>query len=473
MGADLSEAAAAIALGDAYIGRGYDWQDDVVGCWLATDASGKYAATTCGLDLPRQNGKTKRCIARRLLYGAAGKGEAIRYSAHRVDTMLELFEIFVDIFGDPRVAEDEWRFPEIHDEVTRFCFKNGHEKIEFKSGGFIRFVSRATGAGRGSTVDVNVYDEAQFLTQDQVAAAKPGQSAAPLRNPQTIYVGTPPSEAAATGEVFGRVRTNALAGVPGICWHEWSVAEIGDVSDRARWFATNPSLGKSLLESAVADELNDMTPLKFAIERLCYWPESASERPVRPEKWDASALEKEQTPGRSEVERTCVGVKFEPGGGRVCASVALRLAGGERGKPRIHVELARDDETLGGTSELVDWIARGKGSIACVAIDGKSGGEALRNDLVAAGFPRKGIVLMSPGQAIAAATTTVNLLAEDRLTHLADQTLDASAKGAVKRRIGGDGYGFGGDSCPVESASAAAWAAVTTKRNPKRKQRVG
>lgn len=62
--------------------------------------------------------------------------------------MLEVFDIFVEMFGDPRVPQDDWERPELsrqlHDRVRKWNFNNGHQKIEFKNGGFIRFVSRAT-----------------------------------------------------------------------------------------------------------------------------------------------------------------------------------------------------------------------------------------------------------------------------------------------------------------------------------------
>ena len=72
-----------------------------------------------------------------------------------------------------------------------------------------------------------------------------------------------------------------------------------------------------------------------------------------------------------------------------------------------------------------------------------------------------------------AATTLVSMIADGSCTHLADQTLDASATGAVKRKVGNDGYGFGGDCCAIESAAAAVLAARTTKRNPGRGEMVG
>lgn len=466
-GADCSWGDAALELSSTYLVRPYDWQADVLRCWLARYGD-RYACSTCGLIVPRQNGKSKAVVAARILFGAAVIGETIRYSAHRVDTMLEVFDIFVDMFGDPRAPEDEWTRPELarqlHGRVRKWNFNNGHQKIEFKNGGFIRFVSRATGAGRGSTVDVNVYDEAQYLTDEQVASATPNQSAGPRKDPQKIYLGTPPSEPGMTADPFKRVRDAALEGKPRRCWHEWSVGEPGDINDRSRWYATNPSLGLSLMEDAVADEIDDLGPVKFAIERLAWWPETVTAKPISAKRWKAAA--DDAGPADGAIEKRAVGVKFTPDGTRMCVAIAAKTASS------AHVELVEDRFTFDGVQDIVERIAARRGEIALVAVDGRAGGQDLVDSLVAAGMPKRAVHLMQTSEVVAAASKSVRMLDEGKLTHKPNESLDASALGATKRKVGGDGYGFGGDSCPIESAAAATWAVMTTRRDPKRKMRV-
>ena len=479
IGCDCSEGERAVKLARGYIVNLYDWQEDIQRCWFAELQNGKYACPTCGLLMPRQNGKTKGCIASRMLYGAAIRGERIRYSAHRVDTTMEMFEIFVELFGDPHRPSDEWPHPELHDKVAKFTFVNGHQKITFKNGGSLRFVARSTGAGRGSTVDVNIYDEAQFLTDEQLSAALPAQSAAPSRNPQVIYAGTPPSEAAATGEVFGRVRKNAIDGAPGISWHEWSVGELGDVTDRQRWFATNPSLGFSLLESQVEAELYNMANDMFAIERLCFWPETLTPKAINARKWlesetsvDGGADGKRKPPEDGEIAKLAIGVKFAPDGGRACAAIAAMLKG-DRALPLVHVELVHDVDTFGGMEHVMQWCADRSDRIALVAADGKAGGQDFCDGVRRMGMPKKAVHLMTSSEVVSAATKLVNALNEGRLTHHPDRILDNSATSAEKRKIGADGYGFGGDSLPIEAAAAALWAVVTTRRNPGQGDMIG
>lgn len=452
----------------------HDWQVDVLSCWLAEDDGGKYVHQTCGILEPRQNGKTEVIEARvvyGLLFANGGRGEVIAYSAHRVDTTLEMFEKLLDLFGDSRLGPEDWKHPELHALVESETFTNGHQAIKMKNGAKVMFNARSTGSRRGFTCDAVIYDEAGFLTDDQLSASKSTVSSAPQKNPQTIYAGTPPSEQNIYAEPFGRTRQNALAGFRGICWHEWSVAEFEApmLSDRNVWAEVNPSLGKNLLWSAVESELADMSPEKFAIERLCWWPETASTHAFSAQKWAEAASD---GPPDDEIAKVALGVKFAPDGLQVCASIAALVRGKTRLEDTVHVELVHNGNTLGGIQELVDTIMDGKDKLAGVAIDGKSGADNLCGTLIRAGFPRKAVHVLKSAEVVTATTMSVNMLAEGRMTHFPDETLDASARGAVKRKIGTDGYGLGGDSCAVESACAALMEVVTTRRDPSRKMRV-
>ena len=66
---------------------------------------------------------------------------------------------------------------------------------------------------------------------------------------------------------------------------------------------------------------------------------------------------------------------------------------------------------------------------------------------------------------------------QGEICHVSPTDLDKSAISAQKRNIGNNGgWGFGSgtfDCAPIESVSLAHWGVVTTKRNPRRKMRVG
>ena len=132
-----------------------------------------------------------------------------------------------------------------------------------------------------------------------------------------------------------------------------------------------------------------------------------------------------------------------------------------------------------GMNDLIKWIVDRRDEIALVAIDGKTGAGELYERLITAktvkgkkAFIPKAVHVMKTTEVPVAASMVMNGLAEKTITHFAeDETLNASALAAQKRKIGNDGLGFGGDSCPIESYAAAVWAVRTTKRDPSRKTR--
>ena len=461
----------------------YDWQEDVICCWFQTtdydeesNAYNVYSHMTCGLIVPRQNGKTKWIAVPRMLVGAIFKGEKIRYSAQRVDTMLETFQLCVEIVGDPEDPKQKGRNPDLFEYCQpKISFVNGHQKITFASGGVISFVSRSRDAGRGNTADINIFDEAQTLTDQQLADSLPNNAAATSGNPQTIFIGTPPSpEREESGEAFFRIRKAAINETRSHCWHEWSVGEVGDVNDEDRWFEANPSLGLSLIKKKLKDDLAKMTPLVFAIEHLCFWSQSAKPEILNPAQWIASAVD--EGPKDDDIAKKAVGIKFAPSG-QVCASIAALKTDGT-----VHGELVKDVPTMtseSGMNDLIKWIVDRRDEIALVAIDGKTGAGELYERLITAktvkgkkAFIPKAVHVMKTTEVPVAASMVMNGLAEKTITHFAeDETLNASALAAQKRKIGNDGLGFGGDSCPIESYAAAVWAVRTTKRDPSRKTR--
>ncbi len=456
----------AVNLSSAYLEKLHEWQANILTCWLA-EKDGRYIHQTCGLIVPRQNGKTQLLAARilfGLLFANDGAGEVIYYSSHRVDTTLEMFNILLEAFGDPRKPPCTWEHPELHEQIEKIDFTNGKQAITLKSGSKVQFKARSTGTGRGFSYDVQVYDEAGFLTNDQLSALLPTKSAAPHKNPQTFYVGTPPSERGIYAEPLAHARQSALAEKAGICWHEWSVEEVGNISDIERIKACNPSYGLNLLPSAVNDELASFTVDKFAIERLCWWPETASSKAISAQKWGKSEFEPKSDENFSILT---LGVKFSADGQRVCVCVCAKNG------DSYHVELIHDESTFDGVQWLVDWLTERKRKYAALYVDGRAGATDLAQRVVRAGWARKAVKVMRSLEVVDAATTFIATLADEKLTHYPDEGLEKSAKSCTRRRIGADGYGFGENSEPIEAAAAALLANIQTKRNPKRKLRIG
>lgn len=93
------------------------------------------------------------------------------------------------------------------------------------------------------------------------------------------------------------------------------------------------------------------------------------------------------------------------------------------------------------------------------------------------GFPKKAIVTAGPRDMAKAVSMLTNAVAELDLAHYGQDELNASATRCAKRRIGGDGVGFedadGADSTLIEACALAYREAMTTKRRPGRKLRIG
>src|SRR5690606_35576631 len=143
------------------------------------------------------------------------------------------------------------------------------------------------GSGRGFTVDVIVFDEAQELSDDALAALLPTISAAPLGNPQQVYTGTPPSPGMA-GEVFTRLRAAGLEGSdPRLAWFEWAAERGDDFDDPEAWRKATPALGVRLDPETVAGGRTALDEQTFGRERLGMWDDAASAAVISEEMWQA------------------------------------------------------------------------------------------------------------------------------------------------------------------------------------------
>ena len=72
--------------------------------------------------------------------------------------------------------------------------------------------------------------------------------------------------------MFRGIRGKAIDGkTNSTAWFEYSVEEIGDVTNRDRWAVTNPALGRRILQTTIEGELEQMPADTFARERLGWW----------------------------------------------------------------------------------------------------------------------------------------------------------------------------------------------------------
>ena len=461
-----SEGRLASALADAYGLSPHPWQRTILDDWLALDDGGHLLNSLCVLPVSRQNGKTGVCDPRET-WGLVHRGEWILHTAQEYQTAKKAFDRLRVKFGD-RANDPLARYPELNAMVSRYTTSANQMVLDLKNGAHIEFRTRGSNSdmGRGGTFDLVVIDEAQSYTDAQDAALSPLNSAAPHGSPQTILMGTVPDPTAAyKGEKFSTIRSG-LHNEPydGACIHEWSVREVGDVTDVARWYEANPNLGYELLESALLKDSRTMNKDTFAREHLGWWPETtAASAPISTRDWDAC---KNEHPQRGGI--VCYAVKFSPDG-----SVGT-LAACHRGDGSPFVYVVDSRSLSHGIGWFVEKLSGLAGDAAQIVIDGQSNAQALTERLLSAGVSSRCIVRPRTADVVAACSGIANAVRERQVTHYGQPALDVSATQSRRRRIGSNGgWGFAStdtaDATLIESCALAYWAAMTTKRDPSRK----
>lgn len=447
---DGGDAVKVLAIGKLYTDP---WQSNILEDWMGRADRESWAAQACGLSVPRQNGKT--CVTSgRIVSGMILYHEWVIYTAHLQKTATETFTEIKNIFESRGLRK----------YVKEIKNALGREQIILVNGARVMFVARTRNGGRGLHGDCLIFDEAQELTSEQQASFIPAISAS--KNPQTIYLGTPPDENC-SGDVFRRIRDKTLSGEnKTTAWTEFSVPEIGDVSDRSRWALANPALGRRMKEITVEGELQQMDEDTFARERLGWWSpvDNSQDYAISKQQWDLCASEEKKPEGK-----TAYGVKFSSDGSEVslCGAVCPK-----NGTARI--SLIERRSTSQGIQWLAAWLNERYSTASCCVIDGRNGVDFLIDKMRGTWKYKNSIVKPTSKEVIAAASQLVNEVTEQTVSwYKYQEILEESAITSVKRPISG-GWGFGGDnSTPIEAAALALWGCRTSKRDPSRKMRIG
>lgn len=448
----------AAKLSEAYFGKPLPWQQHVLDIMLARDENDQYAAHSVAMSVSRQNGKSWD-VRSRCFYGAVAAGESILYTCQVIDTADEMFSQIAGVLED----EDNEEFNGLVDYIRH---ANGTQTIALTNGGYIRFSTRTAKLARGRSYDVIIYDEAQTLTRAQQAASLPTIAASKTKNTQVIYLGTPP-DPDTNGFVFEGMHAAVHDGkLPDTAWMEWSVDEPGDITNRARWYETNPSLGTLITETAVEGELT-MTREDFARERLGWWtPYVQAQAVIPPGAWKGTAI---KAIGNLYKRKTALAVRFSADGGFYALAGAKSNAKGEAA-----FELVEVGTTERGTAALAQALYERRFKVACVVVDGMAGADALCDRLTALKVPKNYVVRMRTGDVIASSQGFVDSLKRGDVAHSEQGQTDRAARTATARMVGRDGgWAFDGEGGDVMQACAnALWGLRTTKRDPKRKQRM-
>lgn len=447
---------------------------------LARDQEGRPSALTIGISKPRQNGKS---YAAR--YYAAYMGDfehrQVLYSAHHSSTTNKMFKALCNLFENPE------RYPEFAADVKSISHARGYEGIYFKDwkdedgrlhdGGCIEFATRTNSGSRGGTYSVIIVDEAQEVTDEQQEAMLPVISAASDLSsgtrPQQIYIGTPPSPTC-KGTIFSKMHQLAHSNDDKeLWWLEWGidVKNLNDISSKEQAikfaYQTNPAMGYRIDEKTIANEYENMSIDGFARERLGWWTPVVTQKidyAIPPDLWN-NAMSSDPKP----EGKTAYGVKFSADGSEVCLCGAVIP---KIGPARISL-IKREPMGL-GTQWLADWLNARYTEASCVVIDGRNGVDVLVDKIKGTWKYKDSVIVPNSKNVIAAVSLMMDSLNESTLTWFSEQEmLRDSALSSVKRPISG-GWGFGGDdSTPIEACALALWGAKMSKRDPKRKMRIG
>lgn len=438
------------------LGTVFSWfQVAITKLALGKRADGTYAATVGGvvLSIPRQVGKTFLLCGLLFALCLILPGFTALWTAQQLRTAKETLRAMQGFARRKSVA------PFIKGVRTA----NGEGEVEFVNGSRILFGARDHGFGLGmADIDLLVFDEGQRLSETALDDMLPTQNRA--KNPLFFIVGTPPRPTD-DGEVFARKRKEALSGeADDLVYVEFAADKDATPKGHIDWeqvAKANPSFPDNTPRTAILRMWKNLGAESFWREGYGIWDDDGLIQPtISKSTWKDLATTEPPTGGIA-----ALGVKFSLDG-RVSIAAAVKPAGG-----KTHVEVLGVWPLNEGLAVAEQWIVEGWRDLAQVVIDGKAGREALAGNLRRAKVSSKVVIIPTVEQVTAAHTTFLTGAQDSTITHANQAGLNASVAAATQRKIGTQG-GWGwepimdGDTLPIDSATLAVWAAVTTKRRP-------
>lgn len=446
----------------------YESQEYELRLFLARDEEGRFACRTIAISKPRQNGKS--FAARHYSLWMAGvEGKNVLYSAHHGKTVRKMFKAMKNFVKE----NPDWLKSLVPN--AGIYSAEGREGIYFANGGMIEFATRTNKGGRGETYDIIVVDEAQELTDEEYDALMPTTIASESGDPQKIYIGTPPNEKC-PGTVFKGLHDKAHAGRGGnVWWLEWAADRLGDVHNVDLWYATNPALGYRIREDVFANEADSATSVDgFFREYLGWWSRQHVDSAIGADGWERCAIE--DVPRLDGESAPCFAVKFSLDGKRASIAAAAKMGDG-----RVYVEVPSgcNASCARGIRWVEDFAASVAGGAGKVVIDGKAHADDLYRRLRGKKVSKSCLDIPMSSWVADACSSFVTAIDEGTIAHAGQQAVAYAVDNTTKRKIGnGGGFGFeaateDADETLLEAMALAYQAAMTNKRNPKRKARAG
>lgn len=436
------------------------WQQGLGALLLGKRADGRYACGVGGacLSIPRQTGKTFTVAVLVVFLCVSRSGTKALWTAHRSRTSAETFKFFKGFVSRPM----------LRGRVANVRQSNGQEEIEFSNGSRILVGAREYGFGRGfDDVDVEVFDEAQILTERALDDMLPATSVAP--NPLVVYMGTPPRPTD-PGEVFSGKRAGALEmGDTETLWVEFGADRGCDLDDRGQWERANPSFPHRTKPGTIERMRKQLSDDSFRREILGVWDVVSVSRAIPAGVWERGSV-----PARSGGRGVdSFAVDMPPDRGAVTIGACRRFDDG-----RAHIEVAARRGADEGWGWAVEWLVQRWPRAASVVIDSQSPAMALVPELVEAHVR---VTVTRAADMGVACGRVIDMLKAGRLEHLDDDAqpdLAAAVAGLTTRPVGKAGAfawnraGGDVDISPMVACTLALHGAYTSKRDPRRKAKV-
>jgi hypothetical protein len=438
----------------AELGIEFDpWQHGAGQLILAKRADGKYAATIGGtaLSIPRQVGKTFLVGAIVFALCLLNPGLTVIWTAHRLRTAAETFDKMQGMARRKKIAP----------HVAKVVLGSGEEEVQFTNGSRILFGARERGFGRGfDEVDVLIFDEAQILTENAIDDMIPAmnQSRQPSGGLQ-LYMGTPPKPTD-PGEVFTRMRTEALSGEDEDTGYIEFSADPDFVpsespapmrpEDWEQIARANPSFPKRTPREAILRMRKKLTAESNLREGYGIWddPNRRKTNVFGRGVWEQG--EREARPDDLKLGALGVAATLDQSHSAIVAGAA---DGDDRWvKPLRHGP---------GTGWVVEACVELQSAYGVdVVIDGRGPAAVLIPTLERAGVRLR---TMTTGNVLDACAGIETLVRDGHLLYEPAPELNAAVDGAVKRDVG-DRWAWGrrkstSDISPLEAATSAVWAA--------------
>jgi hypothetical protein len=406
------------------------WQPDVGRLILAKRSDGKYAATIggTGLSIPRQVGKTFLVGAIVFALCLLRPNLTVIWTAHRLRTAEETFGKMQKFAQRKRIKP----------HILKVVLGSGEEAVLFRNGSRILFGARESGFGLGfDEVDVLIFDEAQRLrdlTLDDMIPAT-NQSRQPT-SALLLFMGTPPRPTDA-GEVFRRMRNDALTGED----HDTGWVEFGadpefeptpapaplTEADWAQVAKANPSFPHDTPRESILRMRKKLGPESFLREGLGQWDKLELQQTVVDVDWWADLADDGPTNGAKPD-----GMAVDASHDREFSVAACWLTDG-----RSHVE---EVWASGSEAATLRWVATRAGRRTPVLIDSMSPAASLIPGLKALGVTvRSG----SSSDMAKACGLWLGEVVEGLLTHGNQDSVTDALMQATQRDIGtAGGWGW-------------------------------